>query len=1084
MGRTVSAEPTCRLVRPTPTPPWRPTLDPAQQRVVDHPGGPLLVLAGPGTGKTTTLVEAIVDRIDRRGVAPDSVLALTFSRKAAEQVRDRVTARLGRTVSATLAATFHSFAYGLVRRYAPAELYDAPLRLLSAAEQDVVLQDLLTGEAAVTWPPEFSRAVGTRGFAREVAMVLSRAREKGLDPVDLVVLAREHDEPAMVAAGLFLQRYLDVLDWTGSIDYPDLIRRATVFADANRAALRAQFTDVFVDEYQDTDPSQVELLQVLAGDGGNLTVVGDPHQSIYAFRGADVRGILDFPRTFLAADGSRAPVAVLSTTRRFGPVLLEASRQVASRLPLGGSIPADQRAAFLSPVPIDSPSPGSVDVLTFDSARGEVEHLADRLRRAHLHEGIDWSDMAVLVRSGRASIPVLRRALTAAGVPVEVAADDTALVREPAIAPLMLALRAALDVTSLEPEQAHTLLLSPLGGLDATQVRRLARTLRAHDAAQSASTGTGRRGSAQLLRDVLVDPGMLAADPTTPAPGAGSTWRSEQQVVGKAARLADLLARARARLDAGDSVEEVLWVLWQGTSWPARLRAAALGGGPGARLAHRDLDAICALFELAARAEEQRGHTSVQAFLDMLTAQQIPADTLADRGVRGSAVRLLTAHRAKGLEWSLVVVAHVQEQAWPDLRRRASLLQADRIGTDGWQDPATTRELLAEERRLFYVACTRARDHLILTAVADPDEAGEQPSRFLEEVGVPTTHIQGRPRRPMSLEGIVAELRRTLVDEGAEPALREAAAQRLARLSQVTSNGRQVVPAADPASWWGTRARSVTTRPVRPLDQPISLRASMLESLLTCSLRWFLEREAGGATQSNQGQGFGLVVHTLAHRMVTGDVPSSAADVDALMEHVDRVWGELSFRTPWSGEREREQMRLALMRLAQWHEAPRGREVLATEQELAATIALPDAESVELKGRADRLELDADGNVVVVDLKTVRRPPTLAEVKAHDQLGFYQLMISHGAADELVERQAAPGGAELVQLRVPGAEAKVQPQPALAPDDDGVVWIETRLREAVRRLREEDFAAAPGRYCDYCQFSAMCPAKVSGTVLT
>ena len=115
-----------RLVRPPVVTTPVPTLDPAQQAVVDHVAGPLLVLAGPGTGKTTTLVEAIVDRIERRGADPASVLALTFSRKAAEQLRDRVTARLGRTVASPLAMTFHSFAYGLVRRFTPAELYTAP----------------------------------------------------------------------------------------------------------------------------------------------------------------------------------------------------------------------------------------------------------------------------------------------------------------------------------------------------------------------------------------------------------------------------------------------------------------------------------------------------------------------------------------------------------------------------------------------------------------------------------------------------------------------------------------------------------------------------------------------------------------------------------------------------------------------------------------------------------------------------------------------------------------------------------------------------------------------------------------------
>src|SRR5919107_1746465 len=140
-----------------------PLLDDDQQRVVDHQSGPLLVLAGPGTGKTTTLVEAIVDRIEGRGADPSQVLALTFSRKAAEQLRDRVTARLGRTTGSAICSTIHSFAYGLIRRYAPRDLYRPPLRLLSAPQQDVIVRDLLrrTPESG-RWPEEVDRALETR----------------------------------------------------------------------------------------------------------------------------------------------------------------------------------------------------------------------------------------------------------------------------------------------------------------------------------------------------------------------------------------------------------------------------------------------------------------------------------------------------------------------------------------------------------------------------------------------------------------------------------------------------------------------------------------------------------------------------------------------------------------------------------------------------------------------------------------------------------------------------------------------------------------------------------------------------------
>ncbi|MDQ6687128.1 MAG: ATP-dependent helicase [Actinomycetota bacterium] len=1070
----MSSGTTYQLVASAPAPIPPPQLDEDQLRVVRHPGGPLLVLAGPGTGKTTTLVEAIVDRI-HRGADPGSVLALTFSRKAAEQLRDRVTGRLGETTSGALSSTFHSFAYGLVRAYSPRDLYLEPLQLLSAAEQDVLIRGLLTGEAeSVRWPHSLAAAVGTRGFAHEVAAVLSRTTERGLGSMRLRELGIKHDRPELVAAAAFIEQYDAVLTNENRLDYASLIGEAVrMLQDPDhpaRSDLRARFAHVFVDEYQDTDPSQVALLKAIAGDGRNLVVVGDPHQSIYAFRGADVRGILEFPSMFPTAAGTPAPVEVLRTTRRFGPRILTATQRVAARIGLHGSIDSERLRAFLDPGYDEQVDPGRVQVLTFDTARAETEGIADLLRRAHLEDGVGWSQMAVLVRSGRNSIPGLRRALMTAGVPIEVAADETPLVREPALLPLLDALRAAADPDWLDPDRAHALLISQLVGLDATDVRALGRELRIRERAADQVSGVAARSSGELLLEAVRDASALHG---VRAPAAR-----------RARTLPRLLDRARTMLDGGRTAEEVLWELWSGTPWPKRLRAAVDRGGAAARLAHRDLDAVVALFEAAARAEDQRGHTSVLAFLDTLQAQQIPADTLAERGVRGEAVRLLTAHRSKGLEWPLVVVAHVQEESWPDLRLRTTLLGADELGSDGLQRRATTRELLAEERRLFYVACTRAGRRMIVSAVRSPDDDGEQPSRFLGELGVDVCHHQGRPSRPMSLDGVVAELRRTLADPAAPEPLRQAAARRLAALRAERLGDRALVPAADPASWWGTRPPSVSETPVRPADEPLRLSASALTALQECPTRWFFESEAGGQRAGTQSTGFGNVVHALADRIGRGELSADPEALDELMAYVDQVWAEIPFRTPWSAAQERVEARNALARLLAHLARDDARVLLATEHELSATVSLPDGERITLRGKADRLELDEQGRVVVIDLKTTKYPPRDIELGENPQLGMYQLAVEAGAVDDLLDGPGVPGGAELWQLRrALRTGLKVQPQQPLAVG--GERPVEEQLASAAAQIRAELFWTRPQRdVCLRCDFKTMCPAQSSGTVLS
>ncbi|MEI2670435.1 MAG: ATP-dependent DNA helicase [Marmoricola sp.] len=1064
----------------------RARLDPDQQRVVDHETGPLLVLAGPGTGKTTTLVEAIAQRIES-GVRPEQVLALTFGRKAALELRERVAARLDRTFAAPICLTFHSFAFALLRRYAADDLYDAPLRLLTAAEQDVHLRELLADSPeSVNWPPHLRPALATRGFAADVQQVLSRAREAGLDGSQLRGLGLDRGHPELVSAGAFLDQYLDVLDQQGSTDYADLVRRAQLEASRHRDELRATYSHVFVDEYQDTDPGQVALLQELAGDGRNLVVVGDPHQSIYAFRGARVRGILDFPAQFTQSTGDRAEVVTLRTTRRFGPNILAAATRVAERLPFAGSIDARARADFLSPVAEGfAHGEGKVEVFTFDTARAEAEHLADLLRRAHLQDGLAWRDMAVLVRSGKASIPTLSRALLAAGVPVDLSLDEVPLATDPAVRALLGALRAALNLEESDPsapgfvtaETAAGLLTGPLGGLDAGELRVLARILRSRerkrigelDATQIdlASQTQVARSSGELLRLAVVEEGFLAGLVT------------QYPQAAKAAQLSKLLATAAERIGARSSVDEVLWCLWSGTSWPARLELASAQPGTAARMAHRNLDAIVALFDLAARIESQRDHSGVHNFLEMLAEQQIPSDSMVQRVEAATGVRLLTAHRAKGLQWRLVVVAHVQQDEWPDLRRRGALL-TDVLSSALGSEP-TPKELLHEERRLFYVACTRARERLVVTAVRANDDEGESPSRFLDELtDLPAQHIKGRPRRALTMGALIADLRRTAADPRMSEGLREAAARRLARLTDQQGPRGPLAPTADPANWWGLAPITEATSPVCRVDEPVPVSASMLKAIADCPAKWFFSNKAGGRVASLAQANVGSLIHALAEHVALGDDAQGELDIDALMSRVDQVWPRLSFATPWSSARERDRVRLALERFLAWHQA-NPRQLIAAERQFTADVQLSSGDAIRIRGTIDRLEIDAQGALVVVDLKTGRRSISAKSVESDPQLALYQLAITDGDA---VAEGAITGGAQIVQLGLDDSRpARLATQLPLEMGSTFDQEFRQDLAEIAQTIRKESFPATPGSVCDRCEFISICPAKSAGSVL-
>lgn len=1060
--------------------------------------GALLVLGAPGTGKTTTAVEAVLAAVDH-GVAPQDVLVLAATRRGAADLRDRLSARLRRTTTSPVVRTAASAAFAVLR--SRSALLREPLpTLITGPEQDLVIGDLLAGHAAgegvpLGWPTSVPvEVLGLRGFRDELRDLLMRAAERGLGDVDLARLGAEHERPEWVAAAAFYREYLAVTRLRQQTpDAGERFDAATVVDEAAEAlqawedevpgASRPRWRLVVVDDHQESTAAMSRLLTVLAGDGARLLLLADPDAAVQTFRGASPQQVAAAEAVGAGSGRFGAARVVLPTAWRHGPEVRDAVRRVTEALPTSGVAAHRSAEAGRAAEPGQQGAP--VRVALLPSTAQEAAFIAQHLRRAHLHHDAPWESMAVVARTG-GQVAALRRALAAASVPVAVIGSDLALRQEPAVRPLLVALECVLEgeATELAAEAAVTLLTSPLGGLDSIGLRRLRRALRAEEIA-----GGGGRASDALIVEVLADPARVESLPVTVRRGAGRVARS--------------LAAGRAAIERpGADVQTVLWALWAGADVAESWRRTALAGGAMGARADRDLDAVLALFRAAETFVDRLPQAPPRAFLEYLQSQDLPADTLAARASARGAVAVLTPAGAAGREWDHVVVAGVQDGVWPDLRLRDSLLGAGRLveicdGRDAGPGESTAharRAVLADELRSFLVATSRAGVSLLVTAVDGEDLV---PSSFVDLVQVGEDEQEdGRdPRRtaagrPLDLSGVVAGLRADLEESvgtgtGAMPAptlARDAvrgavpdtgpgavpgaateavpddeAARLLAMLA------REGVEGADPRQWYGLAPLS-SEEPLWDPDATVPVSPSKVELVRTCALRWALE-SAGGTAPGATSQSLGTLVHALAHDLPRGTYAE-------LSTELDRRWGELGLGDGWTATAERRRADRMIHRLADYL-AQAGEPVL-----LEAPFTL-DVGRARVRGTADRLERHGDGEVEVVDLKTGRRAPKQEESEENPQLGSYQLAVDSGAFEGLPEGTRS-AGARLVFVGDVNKGYAERSQPALEPDETGLTHAHRAIAEAVDAMAASCFTATVNDLCPMCPVRRSCPAHDDG----
>ncbi|MCZ6916666.1 MAG: UvrD-helicase domain-containing protein [Gemmatimonadetes bacterium] len=629
-------------------------LNEAQRQAVELGDGPTLVLAGAGSGKTRVIAARIAHLVRHRNVRPEQIFAVTFTNKAAAEMRNRIAALLGREPTGLWIGTFHSLSARLLRREAERLGFTSRFTIYDADDQLALLKHLLddAGYAPKAFPPRVVRAL------------ISNAKNRMVPPEELAAEAREPIE--RVAAEIHLT-YNRRLAAQNAMDFDDLLLHPlTLFREhpERLAVYQQRFRCVLVDEFQDTNRAQYLLVRHLSAAHENLCVVGDDDQSIYGWRGAEVRNMLDFERDF-----PRVTVVRLEENYRSTQMVLDAANGVIA-----------ENTDRLGKTLFTSRGGGEpVVVVTAADERDEAEWVAREYRERSATDHYVFADMAVLYRTNAQS-RAFEEAFRRAAVPYRVVGSVSFFARREVrdlVAYLRLISNPADDQAFLRAVQV------PKRGLGLASIRTL----------QGVAAQWGRS---------MLDTAGIADRVSSLRPQAKNAFRA----------FAKLIQSSSSGI-ATAAPAAILERLIEATHYDAYL---AEEGAEGVDRMENVRELLASAAEWSEEIDPDDPGTPLERFLTSA------ALTTSDESVDGDpeGVQLMTVHTAKGLEWPVVTIAGMEDGLFP--------LSRSTEAPGG----------LAEERRLLYVAITRARDRLYLTWARSRRRGGQfMPgivSRFIETI--------------------------------------------------------------------------------------------------------------------------------------------------------------------------------------------------------------------------------------------------------------------------------------------------------------------------------------------------------------
>lgn len=627
------------------------TLNPMQKEAVLHTEGPLLILAGAGSGKTRVLTHRVAYLIDEKGVNPWNILAITFTNKAAGEMRDRVDKLVGFGAESIWVSTFHSTCVRILRRYIEYLGYSANFTIYDGDDQKTLMKQVFK-----------TLDVDTKQFKeRAVLGAISSAKDKLVEPEEFLLNAGQ--DFRLKRIGEIYKEYQKQLRGNNALDFDDLIVKTVELFQNSPEALnyyQERFKYIMVDEYQDTNQAQFKLISLLAAKYKNLCVVGDDDQSIYRFRGADIENILSFENAF---PGAR--VIKLEENYRSTKNILNAANGVIrnNRGRKDKTLwTANEAGAF-------------IQFRQFDTARDEADFVARQLRDS----GFSYQDQAVLYRTNAQSRLIEERCIFY-NVPYRLVGGVNFYQRRE-IKDILAYLKTIAN--GVDDLSVLRIINVPKRGIGATTMGRVTAFASEHG---------------MSLYAALTEARMI--------PGLGKAAEKIGKFIGQMEGY-----RAMA-LSESFRIRELIEGILDETGYREELEAE------GEIEAQTRLENIEELVNKAVSYEEDSEHPTLDEFLEQV-ALVADIDSMDESEER---VTLMTLHSAKGLEFSKVYLAGMEDGLFPSMMS----INAD------------DRTELEEERRLCYVGITRAKQELVMTSARQRMVNGEthycKPSRFVEEV--------------------------------------------------------------------------------------------------------------------------------------------------------------------------------------------------------------------------------------------------------------------------------------------------------------------------------------------------------------